>query len=243
MQFEKGSGEWGHGFNEEYEITEPVTEQAQRFRGWGSNLKPAHEPMVLARKPYKGALHENMIEHGTGGLNVGACRVGDEVRTSKQIDGGNLWGRRGEKSVPHKHKADKDATIGAEHVGRWPANVILSGDAPERLDAAATEPEPSRFFKQIEYDEPFIYTPKASRADRGKGNNHPTVKPQKLMTYLIELVAERGATILDPFCGSGSTGVAAVRAGYRFIGIEKDEEYAEIACRRIGAPMQATILF
>jgi site-specific DNA-methyltransferase (adenine-specific) len=166
-------------------ITAPATPGAQQWAGWGTTLKPALEPITVARKPLGGTVAENVLRHGTGAINVDGCRVGDSN-------------------------------------GRWPANLIHDGsDAPcELLNDAA------RFF----------YCAKASKADRGAENVHPTVKPTDLMRYLCRLVTPPAGVVLDPFMGSGSTGKAAVLEGFRFIGIEREAEYLEIARGRIQPP-------
>jgi site-specific DNA-methyltransferase (adenine-specific) len=166
-------------------ITAPATPGAWQWAGWGTTLKPALEPITVARKPLGGTVAENVLRHGTGAINVDGCRVGDSN-------------------------------------GRWPANLIHDGsDAPcELLNDAA------RFF----------YCAKASKADREPGNSHPTVKPTDLMRYLCRLVTPPAGVVLDPFMGSGSTGKAAVLEGFRFIGIEREAEYLEIARGRIQAP-------
>ncbi len=166
-------------------ITAPATDDARRWSGWGTALKPAWEPAVMARKPLIGTVAANVLAHGTGAINVDGCRI-----------------------------AVDDAA------GRFPANLIHDGSAPvlELFPRAA-----HRFF----------YTSKASRADRGPGNIHPTVKPSDLMGYVCRLVTPPGGLVLDPFMGSGSTGVGALREGLRFIGIDRDPEYVEIARQRL----------
>jgi hypothetical protein len=173
------------------DITAPATPAAQQWQGWGTALKPALEPITVARRPLTGTVATNVLKHSTGAINVDGCRVGDRT-------------------------------------GRWPANLIHDGsDEPCALlgDAA-------RFF----------YCAKASKADRGEGNSHPTVKPTELMRYLCRLVTPPGGVVLDPFMGSGSTGKAAVLEGFKFIGIEREAEYLEIARGRIEVPAQGSLL-
>ena len=160
---------------------------------------------MLARKPLEGTVAANHLRHGCGGLNIDGCRVGMEggTKRSGQAPYAQSGWRTGHEVVPLE-------------TGRWPANLILDAEA------VAGE-EWSRFF----------YCPKASKADRGEDNTHPTVKPTDLMRYLCRLVTPPGGTVLDPFTGSGSTGKAAVAEGFNFIGIEMDEQYAEIARARI----------
>jgi site-specific DNA-methyltransferase (adenine-specific) len=173
-----------------------------------SQLKPAHEPIVLARKPLsEKSVAENVLKWGTGGLNIDESRIGyndDKPHSvSTEREGGNSWNKdyvRTEDWEPN-------------NTGRWPANIIFDeGDEPWRK---------------------FFYCPKASKKDRDDLNNHPTVKPTDLMLYLIKLVTPVNGVVLDPFLGSGSTGKAAIRGGFDFIGIEKEEEYIKIAEARI----------
>jgi DNA modification methylase len=181
-------------------------------------LKPAHEPIVLARKPLAGSVAANMLKFGPGAINVDGCRIGTE-------GGGTHCGNRdgSGKCLGHDNagRSTSGETVhGPESVsGRWPANLILDEQA------AADAGEWSRYF----------YCAKASTAERNAGcnNNHPTVKPISLMRYLCRLVTPPGGLILDPFCGSGSTGVAAIQEGFRFVGIELDSDYCRIARARL----------
>ena len=197
-------------------IDPPATPEAQQWQGWGTALKPAWEPIIVARKPFKGTVAANVLEHGTGAVNVDGCRVEGEPWKAHAATGlGSVkFFTQGETPVIEK----------APHAaGRWPANLIHDGsdEATEGMGDA------SRYF----------YCAKASKADRGEGNNHPTVKPTALMRYLCRLVTPPGGIVLDPFCGSGSTGKAAVREGFGFIGIEREAEYARIARCRIQAAL------
>jgi len=208
-------------------ITAPATDAARQWSGWGTALKPALEPITMARKPLAGTVAENVLEHGTGALNIDGCRVGDEVRvasfTSLAACHGNALGapgtaeaRRGTQSEPK------------EYVGRWPANLIHDGSD----EATAPLGNAARFF----------YCAKASKDDRESDNNHPTVKPTTLMAYLCRLVTPPGGTVLDPFMGSGSTGKAATVNGFRFIGIERDPAYHKIAQARISNQHEGRLL-
>jgi len=225
------------------DITRPATDAAKQWDGWGTALKPAFEPIVLARKPLVGTVAANVTQYGTGGINVDGCRIGtDVIRTnSPALKPGKSTYVGGYKERP---------SDGSTHTGRWPANVCLDEDA------AAMFPE-SRYF----------YTAKASRREREAGldgmprktvqsgmggdlplddngkqrdrfkvtaaNVHPTVKPIALMRWLCRLVTPPGGLVLDPFNGSGSTGCAAVLEGFRYLGAELDAEYVEIARKRI----------
>ncbi len=208
---------------------EPMTEDAKRWDGWGTALKPAWEPIILARKPLDGTVAANVLEHGTGAINVDACRV----ETDENLSGGayaenptarsDLWvtQRRGDKNCMRRGEAGEYQ----QPSGRWPANVVLDEAAGALLDEYDDTGGASRFF----------YCAKAGKADRGPGNNHPTVKPADLMAWLCRLVTPPDGLILDPFCGSGSTGVSARRDGFRFVGCELNPEYADMARNRIEA--------
>lgn len=193
------------------------------WQGWGTALKPALEPITVARKPLGGTVAENVLRHGTGAINVDACRVGTDggCKTQQQYQGGESLHCYG------KGLNDQRSPV-VDGLGRWPANLIHDGsDEPcKLLDSAA------RFF----------YCAKASKADRGEGNGHPTVKPTELMRYLCRLVTPPGGVVLDPFMGSGSTGKAAALEGFCFIGIEREAEYLAIARERIQVPAQGSLL-
>jgi DNA modification methylase len=204
----------------------PVYEITNEWGGWGTALKPAHEPIVMARKPLsEKTVGNNVLEWGTGGINIDGCRIEGKPRTSHK-DGNKNGNYQNEKK--YGQLVDGASFDGAE--GRFPANVIFDEEAGKMLPDAGqggygeeTTSSASRFF----------YCPKTSKSDRSEGNNHPTVKPTDLMLYLIRLVTPKGGTTLDPFMGSGSTGKAAIRGGFDFIGIERDNEYFRIAGNRI----------
>jgi len=209
--------------------------------GWGTALKPAHEPAVLARKPLCGTVADNVTAWGVGALNIDGTRVGSEVMNN-----------RGMSSLGVMHDDNwKPKEVISQSTGRWPANVIFDEEAALLLG------EPSRFF----------YVAKASKAEREAGlegmetklkqtqmrsangtgeknfkggfndtiraNIHPTVKPLELMRYLVRMVTPKGGTVLDPFTGSGSTGCAAVLEGCDFVGMDIAPKYVEIAQKRI----------
>ena len=216
-----------------------ISLEAQSCRDVG--VKPNLDPIVLARKPLIGTVAENVLAHGTGGINVDGCRVG--------TDGGTTRSEQAPYAESGWRTGHKVETMNA---GRWPANLIHDGseDVTDLLGEAA------RFF----------YCAKASKRDRDEGlkgfeaaqtqyaantglrnngdgsprnseqtarNIHPTVKPTDLMRYLCRLVTPPGGIVLDPFTGSGSTGKAAILEGFQFIGIEREAEYIEIARARI----------
>lgn len=208
----------------EHAITAPATDAARQWSGWGTALKPAHEPIVLARKPLQGTVAANVLAHGTGAINVEACRLAidanDPVLTAS-------WKCNGERRTYGSFAADESGERRpmANASGRWPANVTHDGsDEPCGLlgDAA-------RFF----------YSPKADAEDRNEGlprdmrNTHPTVKPVDLMRWLVKLITPPGGLVLDPFMGSGSTGKAALLDGFDFIGVDLDQKHVAIAEARL----------
>jgi site-specific DNA-methyltransferase (adenine-specific) len=252
--------EQGGTIGDPHDETAPATEAARQWQGWGTALKPALEPITVARKPLVGTVAQNVLAHGTGALNIDGCRVeapggrplilGDYKQTDNSAYAGRMDG-----SLQGGSKHGGETTL-----GRWPANLIHDGSDdvlglfPSKAGSAA------RFF----------YCAKASKRDREEGcegieerksgmsngaqthgdgydkgqdiglnrvvarrNHHPTVKPTDLMRYLCRLVTPPGGTVLDPFMGSGSTGKAAVLEGFGFIGIEREAEYVEIAKARI----------
>jgi site-specific DNA-methyltransferase (adenine-specific) len=229
---------------------EPQTPDAQRWQGWGTALKPSHEPIVVARKPLSGTVAANVLAHGTGALNIDGCRVeGDgHLRWSEPRDMGYHGG------------TDSNGTAEVNTSGRWPSNVILSPESAAELDEQSGElNSPATYTRtahaegewlhaakpagseQLGYGDTggasrFFYCAKASRAERNAGtkrNVHPTVKPLALMRWLVRLVTPPGGTVLDPFTGSGTTGAAAALEGFDFIGIEREPEYALIAEARV----------
>ena len=286
-----------------------VTKGNSPYEGWGTALKPAHEPIVMARKPFSGTVADNVLEWGTGGINIDGCRVGNESRT-----------------IPvHSDDTKEDTTLFGLHPtiqhervetteGRFPANIIFDEEAGKILDEQSGERKgfasqncnnqklyggnslnksaTTRDGFKDGYNDTggasrFFYCPKASKKDRNEGcdkleekqrpaqtdkgnysaspyckdcgkthngtndhsncsygveyrpsttttkNNHPTIKPTDLMLYLIRLVTPKEGTTLDPFMGSGSTGKAAIRGGFKFFGIERESEYFDIAQARL----------
>jgi DNA modification methylase len=279
--------------NKDY-IDLPITKGNSEWEGWGTALKPSHEPIVMARKPLsEKTVVNNVLEWGTGGINIDESRIGTEQRTykgmsSKKPDGAGTF--RDDNWIP------KDIENTVE--GRFPANIIFDEEAGKILDEQSGISKSTggrsgnkegvgqngiygQYKGEVRDENPglgdvggasrFFYCPKTSKTDRNEGldtfeekqtvgggggignyqddvnsasgkfgsekapskNNHPTVKPTDLMLYLIRLVTPKGGTTLDPFMGSGSTGKAAVRGGFDFVGIEREEDYMEIATARI----------
>jgi site-specific DNA-methyltransferase (adenine-specific) len=258
------------------------------WAGWGTALKPAQEPIVLARKPLAGTVAANVLAHGTGGINVDGCRIGSDVVTQHGRTKDNFGG---------KGFASPEAA-GRSWVGRWPANVLLDEAAAALLDeqtaslkggtavrgnntqggAASYDKAHAPGTPDLGYGDSggasrFFYCAKASKTEReaglehlrkasageltggraegsagldnpragagrtskGRANTHPTVKPVELMRYLVRLVTPPGGIVLDPYNGSGTTGIAAKLEGFRYVGLELSDEYVEIARARIEA--------
>lgn len=232
------------------DITAPATPAARQWHGWGTALKPALEPITVARKPLVGTVAENVLTWGTGGVNVDGCRIASSqnepnARRNKTIIGQDV-----------KNEVYSGGWVGTGKpwdgtLGRWPANLIHDGseEATELLGDA------QRFF----------YCAKASKRDRDEGcegfvaasrqgvgalrdggresqpraNHHPTVKPTDLMRYLCRLVTPPNGLVFDPFMGSGSTGKAALLEGFDFIGCDMTAEYVDIARARIEHALNA----
>ena len=276
-----------------------ITKGNSQFEGWGSALKPSYEPIVVARKPFKGSLVDNVIEYGVGGINIDECRVEYEKTTNpatnplyrqqnadkyKQVQGGEL---------SNGAVSWTSGKNGVNEGGRFPANTILTYDETDfdevcggfpntkggnRHNTAIRQSDKNSGYgfninTRNEFNDSgsasrYFYCAKTSKRDRDEGlegseghkvndgrqtiidnafqrgetirkNTHPTVKPTELMQYLIRLVSPNGATILDPFNGSGSTGKAVMyenkerNKGYKYIGIELTEEYLPITKARI----------
>ncbi|MBG6482525.1 site-specific DNA-methyltransferase [Pseudomonas aeruginosa] len=278
------------------------------FEGWGTALKPGHEPICMARKPLVGTVAANVLAHGTGALNIDACRIptGEALRTGSggipcRHDELVPRTRSGEASAERRYIetggtnfAMKPGPRGGAVAGRWPANLIHDGstevvalfpaDAGQAAPLATRNSDktrnsygtfavsPDAHFSQHDAGGSaarFFYCAKASRRDRNEGcehmerkplhwssgsqnpgsfqsdgtdktsqNNHPTVKPTDLMAYLVRLVTPPGGKVLDPFTGSGSTGKAAVREGFEFVGIEREPPYLAIAEARIAHELE-----
>jgi len=231
----------------ERKITAPATDAAKQWQGWGTALKPGLEPITVARKPLgEKTVAANVLAHGTGALNVDGCRVGTDELKGKVYNNNNTgW-----------ECTSAPSTIHGNEQGRWPSNLIHDGsDEVAGLFSVTTSgggdkhgPKKSTFCASTDWEAfkgtssggdsgsaaRFFYCAKASKKDR-EGSTHPTMKPTALMRYLCRLVTPPQGIVLDPFMGSGSTGKAVVLEGFQFIGIEREEEYLEIATSRISA--------
>jgi site-specific DNA-methyltransferase (adenine-specific) len=273
--------------------TAPATDAARQWSGWGTALKPAWEPIIVARKPLVGTVAENVLTHGTGAINVDGCRVG--------ANGGTRRDGKGSEPNDSGWENMRGHGVATINAGRWPANLIHDGSEevvglfPATKSGGLsgvtyhTNAKPGDGWGRIGNGGSgtchsdcgsaarFFYCAKASKADRDEGceglelvthqsgmggampvdddgnardrfkaqsrNHHPTVKPSDLMRYLCRLVTPPGGVVLDPFTGSGSTGKAATLEGFRFIGIEREAEYVEIAKARIAAASGDATLF
>ena len=253
---------YGSGFPKSLNISKAIDKtagDAKQWDGWGTALKPAHEPIVVARKPLEGTVANNVLTHGTGGINIDGCRVGmsNEDKT-KSLNNRKPQGYELKESI-YEFGTNVVKTEQSQQ-GRFPANFIHDG-SDEVLELFPESKSSSGSFKATDYEEKptstpftrgdfvgrgdsgsvarFFYCAKANKKDRNEGldgfsaNHHPTVKPTELMRYLVRLVTPLNGTVLDPFTGSGSTGKAAVLEGFSFIGIEQSAEYVEIAKARI----------
>lgn len=273
----EGVDKWRDNYTGEVDVTVPATDAARQWSGWGTALKPAHEPIVVARRPLVGTVAANVLAHGVGAINVDGCRVGwsgpEDVAAAAaaSFSAGRANGTLTQSVSIGKESRDGTDTYHPDQLaGRWPPNVIFS-HFPECLETECAErcavrelDEQSGVTKSTDRprtthgtmgyggaEQPFTtrghadsggasrffpvfrYQAKASKKDRGEGNTHPTVKPVELMRWLVRLVTPPGGLILDPFTGSGTTGVAAKLEGFQFIGIEQSPEYHKIALFRI----------
>jgi site-specific DNA-methyltransferase (adenine-specific) len=243
------------------------------WNGWGTSLKPAFEPITIARKPLIGTVAQNVLEHGTGAINVDGCRIAGQDWDSEKVlakyKGSNVGKTT---SVTNAFGVgDIVCTNPASTViGRWPANLIHDGG--DEVVGLFPDTAPAKRAHRGEGSDGttgiygkyggestvrghndnggsaarFFYCAKASRTEREAGlggmrgarersarNVHPTVKPLALMRYLCRLVTPLGGMVLDPFAGSGTTGIAATLEGFNFVLIEKELDYAKIAEKRI----------
>jgi site-specific DNA-methyltransferase (adenine-specific) len=268
----------------EVDITAPTTPEAKMWEGYGTALKPAYEPILMAMKPNEGSYAENALKWGVAGLNIDGARI----PTNETWKGQDYKGH----TNPSSYLIDKDYYKESNPLGRFPANILLDEASAEMLDRQSGIVGSGRFSrgskrhhsfwdstkgKGIQCNAPdnygdvggasrFFYVAKASKGERNMGleelepkiggglnatvhgdsrngrvtiqqNNHPTVKPLKLMEYLVRLTSmpNENQVYLDPFLGSGTTAMACRKLGKYFIGIEINPEYIEIAKRRIEA--------
>lgn len=242
----------------EYAVTAPATDAARQWEGWGTALKPAHEPITLARKPLEGTVAANVLEHGTGALNIDGCRVSmsaaDRERAAVPMADWTQGGTTG------ATKGRTGQTFTPAPAGRWPANVVLDESQAAELDrqapatgswspagkAYAGSPATgshmgglnargSMNYGDMGGASRFFYVAKAPRSERPvvDGVAHPTVKPLELMRWLVRMVTPPGGTVLDPFAGSGTTLEAGVLEGVDVIGVEREDDYHPLIQARL----------
>ena len=248
------SAEYGFGAGHK------LTKNNSQWEGFGTALKPANEPICMARKPLsEKTIVENVLKHGTGALDIDGCRI----PTQTPIQPRHLSKPRRDDNT--KYGKSNTNINPPSDLGRFPANVLCTDDAlndgvlstTKGARAAKSKGNKTVFNggdkhltgERIEYDagsksryfdidvwaekHGILQFPKASKSDRGSGNTHPTVKPVHLMAWLVRLVSKDGDTVLDPFAGSGTTGLACLNTNRKFIGIEKEKEYFDIAVNRL----------
>jgi site-specific DNA-methyltransferase (adenine-specific) len=279
-------------YSNKHQNKEEITEDlAKKWEGWGTALKPALEPITVARKPLgEKTVAENCLKWGVGGINIDGCRVGFDMSNKEDVHAVDQWARQSKSGVKvfnQEGSAKLQEFNQKAPTGRFPANLIHDGSDEVVGLFPQTKPSKPRYDnreKQVLANTNFVhgsgselsdsggsasrffYCAKASKKERNIGceglekraggsnakgytqdvargldrnrpvaNFHPTVKPLALMEYLVKLVSREGQVVLDPFMGSGTTGMACKRLGREFIGIEIDEEYFKIAQARIDA--------
>jgi predicted RNA methylase len=278
---------YGSGFPKSLNIGKKL----EGWEGWGTALKPALEPITVARKPLEGTVANNVLKYGTGGLNIDGSRVGSNpgYKYNADSNGTTFHGKQGERAKQTAQKKGSETIESTQ--GRFPANLIhdgsdevvglfpdarsngnksnnKSGHQNAYVGGELVKTIDSSMYSDSGSAARFFYCAKASKSERNKGlegfedrvggglqgtqdgpmltgsgnernnimkNHHPTVKPVKLMQYLVKLVTPKGGTVLDPFTGSGTTGIACKLEGFEFVGIEREQEYVDIANARIEA--------
>lgn len=236
---------------------DPATPDAARWQGWGTALKPAHEPVVVARKPLTGTVAGNVLEHGTGALNIDGCRIG---MSDADRDAARVPQPANASPVPKPSGVGRNGLIFEPAPGgRWPANVVLDEDQAAALDKQSGTFKGQVGMKQtsnnltfgVGHDRErqtfehgvsdfggasrFFYVAKAPARERPKvdGVAHPTVKPLTLMRWLCRLVTPPGGVVLEPFAGSGTTIEAALLEGFRVVAIEREPDYLPLIAARL----------
>jgi len=286
---EIGAGAFGR------KVKEEVTVGTSEWEGWGTALKPAHEPIVMARKPFKGSVADNVLKHRTGAINIDESRISLSENDDSRLGGKGTW--KTDKMAKDVYEGGyAGIETGSSELGRFPANLMHDGSdvvkdifpnnkstrhmsykrsGGDFIDGIPNQEEKSWFVSEEGSASRYFYSAKVSASERNQGldhletkqtkggggistvekawigtnsasgkygsikapqkNTHPTVKPIDLMKYLCRLVTPKGGTVLDPFMGSGSTGIAAKSLEFDFIGIEREKEYYDIASARVNA--------
>jgi len=252
----KDDGGIRQNFDKVNTLLAPATAAAEEWQGWGTALKPAFEPVVVARKPLTGTVTQNVLQHGTGALNIDACRIESDPATFGLGGGSKVGSGSGENQDPTNYRTNGKVSP-MNPSGRWPANVALDEDMAQVLDGQSGVSKSSAHIRHNEDFEGvakgaekahttgghtdsggasrFFYVAKAPKRERPvvDGVAHPTVKPLALMQWLIRLVTPAGGVVLDPFEGSGTTLEACLIEGYRHIGIEREADYLPLIAARM----------
>jgi len=243
----------GDGWQASPDITAPATDAAKQWEGWGTALKPAHEPIVVARKPLAGTVAANVLQHGTGALNIDGCRVGMSDADRQTIESATWIGRNLDRKAYGTYGTDgTDQAMTTHPAGRWPANVIINDSITDDWARYFYCAKPSKRERNAGLDglparkagslnmRTDSHAERNNQSTSNRQNHHPTVKPIALMRYLIRLVTPPDGTVLDPFTGSGTTLAAATLEGFNSIGIELIDEYLPIIEGRIRWAHQQT---
>ena len=299
---------YGSGFPKSQDVGKKINKVNNKpnneWFGWGTNLKPAHEPIVMVKKPINQAIFKNVLEYGTGAINIDASRLPSEEWTNhankKNANGGEITGKwvewTPEQELTSAEAVDYENKALLNTEGRFPSNVIISEEVGNDLDEKIGVKKYGNKKGGYKYDKTYnvegfinnnkpdapsnygdgggpskyFYCPKVNRKERNIGfdldkiptwnpsggynnetgedmrkqltkdrqgiaNNHPTVKPTELMKYLVTLITPPNGKVLDPFNGSGSTGMAVKEFGGEYVGIDLDENYIDISNKRINA--------
>jgi site-specific DNA-methyltransferase (adenine-specific) len=265
-----GEGTWGDEVGRSAYVYEPATDAAREWQGWGTALKPAWEPIILARKPLTGTVAENVQRYGTGALNVDGCRIAtDDVLSAPQSDPHKRGAGAGEYGISTRdtermHAAQRESIERTMTLGRWPANVVLDAEEAGAMLDAQSGTTHSRVGTPrgaesgdgwgmtatgAEYADTggasrFFYCAKADSSERPRvdGIAHPTVKPVDLMRWLVRLVTPPGGHVLDPFAGSGTTGEACIVEGFDCTMIEREAQYVDLIDKRLSKDIQRVML-
>ena len=215
------------------DVTAPHSDAARQWEGWGTALKPAHEPIILARKPLDGTVAANVLEHGTGALNIDGSRIGGPSGrwpanvVLDESQAAELDRQSGTRKSSGVYEGD-----GSRREGHR-STSFAGGHRPNAM--YADRGGASRFFKVVEHGAPFMYCAKAPKSERPvvDGVAHSTVKPVTLMKWLVRMVTPPNGTVLDPFAGSGTTLEAAMLEGFNVIGVEREADYLPLIHARI----------
>lgn len=227
-------------------ITAPATAAAKRWEGWGTALKPALEPFWLARKPFTGTVAANVLQHGTGGLNIDACRYpygdpawpGPSDEASAAAKHASVVGLCSPRAQTPYSDHDAPRTNGFDSRGRWPANIYYCPKASRAEREAGCSHLPARSGAEAvnrAEGSAELNSPRAGAGAKASAirNHHPTVKPLGLMRWLVRLVTPPGGVVLDPFTGSGTTLCAAALEGFTAHGCEREAEYLSLIRARL----------